>query len=161
MPWWTSLLGEAGGSILKPIADIVDSAITNKEERIKVETELKRVIFDYEAKIAEEVTKREQAALADMASARAMNMKTVDNQDKFIRRFPYYLALVIIGCVFGIFTYMLSGNVTAENKEIVYTLVGTLTVLSSGVVSFFFGSKRGSENKNETIKNLSTDGNRK
>lgn len=160
MAWWTSLLGEAGGSILKPIADIVDNAITNKEERAKVETELKKVIFDYEGRMAEEVTKREQALLNDVANARAMNMKTADNQDQFIRRFPYYLALVIIGSVFGLFAYMLSGSVTADNKEIVYTLVGTLTVLSSGVVSFFFGSTRSSDHKNETIKNL-THGDRK
>lgn len=159
MAWWTSLFGEAGGSILKPIADIVDGAITNTEEKIKANTELKRVVLDYEAMIAQEWTKREAALLSDIANARAMNIKAMDNQDKFIRRFPYYLAAGVLLCIFGLFLFIITGEVNHTNEAIVYTILGTLSGASISILSFFFGSTRGAESKNETIKNLSN-GNR-
>jgi hypothetical protein len=161
MPFWEGLLKGGAEGLLKPIAEIVDSVVTNKEERIKVETELKRVILDHEVIMQQEWTKREAQLINDVANARAMNMKSMDNNDKFIRRFPYYLAAGVLLAIFGLFLFIINGEVTLHNKEIVFTILGSLTGASISILSFFFGTTRGAESKNETIKNLSasTNGN--
>jgi len=150
----TSIFGEGVGAVLKPISDIVDNAITNKEEKIKAETELQRVLLDYESKVMAEVTKREGQILSDIANARAMNIKSLDNQDKFIRRFPYYLAAGVLLCIFGLFLFIITGEVTTQNEAIVYTILGTLSGAAISILSFFYGTTRGAESKNETIKTL-------
>ena len=154
MSFLTSIFGEGVGAVLKPISDIVDNAITNKEEKIKAETELQRVLLDYESKVMAEVTKREGQILSDIANARAMNIKSLDNQDKFIRRFPYYLAAGVLLCIFGLFLFIITGEVTTQNEAIVYTILGTLSGAAISILSFFYGTTRGAESKNETIKTL-------
>ena len=42
-PWLAKIFADGGGSILKPISDIIGEVITNKEERIQAETKLKEV----------------------------------------------------------------------------------------------------------------------
>lgn len=150
MPWWTQI-----GEILKPISDIVDNVSTNKEEKIKAETALKEVIFKYEQTIEQEWTKREAALLQDVANARAMNMKAMENQDKFIRRFPYFLAGGVMIGSFVMWGLILSGTYDPDKKEIVFALTGALSTMVMLVLGFFFGSTSGAANKNETIKNLS------
>lgn len=159
MPFWESIFKGGAEGLLTPIAKIVDDVVTNKEEKIKVETELKRVIFEHEALIQAEWTKREQAMLNDVASARAMNMKALDSVDKFVRRFPYYLAAGVLLATFILYAIIISGQYPASNKEIVYALTGSLTTISMMVLGFFFGTTMSSTSKNETIKNL-TNGNR-
>jgi len=154
MPFWDSLIKGGAEGLLTPIAKIVDSVVTNKEERIKVETELKRVVFEHEALMEQEWTKRENAMLNDVANARAQNMKSMDNQDPFIRRFTYYLAGGVLTATFILYGIIISGEYPETNKEIIYALVGSLTTISMMVLGFFFGTTMSSSSKNETIKNL-------
>lgn len=155
MSIWGKILGEGGSQILKPIADIIDNVSTNKEEKIKAETAMKEVLLQFELAVEQEWTKRETALLNDVANARAMLMKAMDNQDKFIRRFQYYLASGVMLGAFAMWAIILTKSYDPEQKEIVFTLTATLSSMVMLILGFFFGSTRGSENKNETIKNLS------
>lgn len=159
MSIWGKILGEGGAQILKPIADIVDNVTTNKEEKAEAEAKLKKIVFDYETAIEAEWTKRESQLLADVANARAMNMKAMDNQDKFIRRFPYFLAGGVMIGSFVMWGLILSGTYDPDKKEIVFALTGSLSTMVMLVLGFFFGSTSGAAQKNETIKNLSKSSN--
>jgi len=154
MPIWGTIL-QGAGEILKPLSEIVDSVTTNKEEKAKAEAEMKQIIFNYEAKVIELFNQQEQAYLNDVSSARAQNMKAMENTDPFVRRFQYYLAGVIVVAVFTLLTLMVCGVISHDREAIVYTILGLLSAALTQVLSFFFGSTRGGESKNETIKNLS------
>jgi len=154
MPIWGTIL-KGAGEILKPISDIVDNVTTNKEEKAKAEAEIKKIVFDYEAKVMEQFKELEQAYLNDVNNARLQNMKAMENNDPFVRRFSYYLAALIVLAVFGLFAFIIAGKINHEIEAIVYTVLGALTASLTQVLSFFFGSTRGADSKNETIKNLS------
>lgn len=152
--WLGQLFASGAGEILKPISDIVDNVTSNKLERAEAEVMIKKVVFDYEAKIQELWKEREAAFLNDIANSRAMNMKSMDSTDKFIRRFIYWLAAGVLLATFGLYWFIISGTYPIENKDIVYALTGSLTTISMMVLGFFFGTTMSSSSKNETIKSL-------
>lgn len=151
MPWWTQI-----GEILKPISDIVGEVVTNKEERAMVETKLKEVVFGFETKIKELEVQAEKQRLEDVANARAMQTAALSQDDKFSKRFVYYFIIVwslfsmafIVGVTFF--------EIPAESVRFADTILGFIlgTAIAS-VFQYMVGSTRGSESKNEAIKNLS------
>jgi len=154
MPLWGTILGKAG-ELLKPISDIVDNVTTNKEEKAIVEAKLKEIVFNHEAEIERIWNEREQQYLSDVQSARAMNIKALESSDKFIRRFPYWLSGFILVFVFAIMILIISGTFDSAMSAIVYTVIGYISAYAGQVINFFFGSTRGSDSKNETIRNMS------
>ena len=59
----------------------------------------------------------------------------------------YLLAGIIVGGFLGCIVALLLFKVPAENKEIVYVLVGILGASFTTVKDFFFGSSQGSKDK--------------
>lgn len=155
MPWWTQI-----GEILKPISDIVGEVVTNKEERATVETKLKEVVFGFEAKIKELEVQAEKQRLEDVANARAMQTAALTQDDKFSKRFVYYFIIA-----WSIFSMAFIVGVTffeipSESVRFADTILGFIlgTAIAS-VFQYMVGSTRGSESKNEAIKNLTKSSN--
>lgn len=149
------LLGGGAAEVLKEAGTIVDDVITNKEEAILAKAKLEEVINQNSQKMVELANQLEQSYLDDIANARAMNIAAIGSSDSFIRRFIYYLAAVVIIAAFAMFILFISGEIPIENKDIALIILGSLTTTVSTIVAFFYGSSKGSEAKNETIKNLS------
>jgi hypothetical protein len=94
----------------------------------------------------------ERMYLEDMQSARAMQSVALNQDDKFSKRFVYYFALfwsvctaLYIGCI----TFMV---IPQENVRFADTILGVLlgTVLGQ-ILSFFYGSSRQSQTKDDTL----------
>ncbi len=86
----------------------------------------------------------------DRDSARDMNKVTSKSDDKFVRRFLYYLASAIILFSFSLIVMMFFVEIPESNQRILDMCVGI--VIGTGLVAvmnFFFGSSQGSKEKTD------------
>lgn len=74
----------------------------------------------------------------------------MDQKNK--ERFMYILGGFVVGCGFGVVALLVFNPVPIENKDIVNIALGTLLGMSVSVVNYFFGSSKGSSDKNEMFK---------
>jgi len=67
--------------------------------------------------------------------------------------FQYVLAAVIAGGLILVLVLLINNTIPVENKDVLLVVVGVLASAFTAVVSYFFGSSKGSAEKNEMIKN--------
>lgn len=88
----------------------------------------------------------------DLADARNMQIEALKQDDKFSKRFVYYLAsfwsVVSASFLFAV-TFM---SYPEANTRIVDTILGFLLgTIIAGIIQFFFGSSEGSKNKTKEL----------
>lgn len=66
-------------------------------------------------------------------------------------KFQYWLAAFIVGGFFGVLLGLLTTSVPAENKDALNIALGSLVGGFSAVLGYFFGSSKGSSEKNDII----------
>lgn len=122
-------------------------------ELIKADPKLAAEFAD---KIAEREADLEKAYLADMDSARRMQIEALKQDDLFSKRFVYYFATVWSAFAMLYFTFVTFGTVSQSGQRMADTILGVLigTVIT-GFFNFFYGSSARSREKDETIKHLS------
>lgn len=144
--------------ILSGVSEVIDTVTTTKEEKAAIQERVAKVVNDHVERMATLSAQAELQLLQDVADARKMNIEAIKSDDKFVRRFTYYLAAAVIVAGFGLFALLLTGDIPTESKDIAYVILGSLGGAITTVLAFFFGSTRGSDHKNETIKNLTRGG---
>lgn len=93
------------------------------------------------AKLKELDIDLERIHAGDRASARVM-------QSSVKSTLPGFLAILITAGFFGILVGMLTGDLKTANSEALLIMLGALAAAWGGVVNFYYGSSRGSEEKN-------------
>ena len=79
--------------------------------------------------------------LADIQSARQMGISGI--KDKNI----YIIAWLMISGFFGLLVFLLFVTVPAGQSDVVFMLFGALSTAFGSVITFFFGSSKGSQDK--------------
>lgn len=133
------------------IGNAFDQNFTSKEEREAAKLQALQEFHRHIEAMGEQATEVEKAYLADVASARALQVAALAQNDLFSKRFIYYLAafIVVSATCAGFGLYFIT--VPEENKRMVemffdvYLFAGALSV-----IYFFFGSSRGQERHEET-----------
>lgn len=149
------LISAGFGDIIKEVGVIVDNNITNKEEKAEIQAKIEEALTAKLIRMEELSNDVVAAYLKDIADARSMQTNALKSDDKFVRRFVYWLAIFVIIAAFGMMTMILMNQLPEGSKEFAYLIMGNLTGALTTILAFFFGSTRGSEVKNETISNLS------
>lgn len=115
-------------------------------------TETEKEVYLKELELAKDF---EIARLADVDSARKMQMEALKQDDLFSKRYIYYLAsfwsVVGAGFIFAV----LAIDIPEASTHIVDTILGFLmgTIVST-IIAYFFGSSRGSSDKQKAIEQL-------
>jgi hypothetical protein len=122
-------------------------------ELIKADPKLAAEFAD---KVAEREADLEKAYLADMDSARRMQIEALKQSDVFSKRFVYYFACAWSMFAMLYFTFVTFGTVSQSGQRMADTILGVLigTVIT-GFFNFFYGSSARSREKDDTIKQLS------
>jgi hypothetical protein len=96
------------------------------------------------------------AYLADVDSARRMQIAALAQSDVFSKRFVYYFAIAWSSFAMLYFTFVTFGTVSQSGQRMADTILGVLigTVIT-GFFNFFYGSSARSREKDDTIKQLS------
>lgn len=143
----------SGGSIVKDVIEGADKLFTSKEEKL----EFQRLMEEAERKHKEQLIRMamdaEQQYLADRQSAREMQKEALQQNDLFSKRFVYILAILILISAMAFGATLLWVEIPDENRRMIemfadiFIFTGAITV-----VNFFFGSSRGSDDKNAMIR---------
>lgn len=134
----------AAGKVIEAVGNAADSLFTSDDERNKAEIEMRRIDGDIE-----------RAYLADVDSARRMQMEALKQDDLFAKRFVYWFSIAwsLFAMVFLLSaTFM---DIPEKNIRTVDTVLGFLlgTAISS-IFSYFLGTSYTSRRKDDTISSL-------
>ncbi len=125
-------------STIKEVRKLLDDNITNDEERLTLQTKLKELENLNQAQI-----------LNDINSARELQKVALNQSDRFSKHFIYYLAIAITLIAFAYIFLTSFYEIPENNKRFVDILTGGVIATISTVVNFFFGSSKGSRDKDE------------
>jgi hypothetical protein len=151
------LFGTGVTELVGSVGKVLDDVITNKEEKAKLNIELQTLIFNHDEKMLELAQQEVDSYLKDTQSAREMN-STIQASDKaswLAKNFMYMLGGIIVLGFLGLLIYMTKYEIPGTNKDILNILIGVLGASFTQIVQFLFGSSIGSQNKDQTIKNMS------
>jgi len=123
-------------STIKEIRKLLDDNITNDEERQILKN-----------KLVELENIQQSQALADVNSAREMQREALKQEDKFSKRFVYYFAILLIIISFSYIFFTSFYTIPIANARIIDLLTGGVIAVISTIVNFFFGSSKGSRDK--------------
>lgn len=136
----------AVGKVIEAVGNAADSLVTSDDERNKAEIEAQRIDADLD-----------KAYLADTDSARKHDASVQDSQHAsfLAKNVAYWIDLFIVGATFGLAYMILFKSIPEANKELIYTMFGSLLTLCMTVVNFHRGSSMKSQAKDNTIAALS------
>ena len=143
------------GAILDIGSKIIDKLWPNPAEAEAAKLKLLEMQQTGElAKMAndKELTK---AYLDDVASARSResSVATSENAPYLNKIITPILALGVLLATFGLFAFVLfdSHTIDPTRKDILIYVLGVLSAIATQIVSYYFGSSKGSNDKNAVI----------
>lgn len=143
----TDIAVGAVGKVIEAVGNAADSLLTSDDERNKAEIEMRRIDGDIE-----------KAYLADVDSARKLQVAALQQDDLFAKRFIYGFAIFWSLFAMVFFMFVTLGNVPEKNLRMADTILGFLigTAIAS-IFNFFLGTTFRSQKKDDTIKALAGD----
>lgn len=121
---------------------------------------LREVQFDHEEALIELTIKKMQVelegdrlAVENTEGARKMNAAIQESAEaaKIAKVAPYILDFIIISVTMLLAGLILYHAIPAENKEIIYTVFGSLLTMCMTILNFHRGTSASSKNKDDTI----------
>ena len=148
-------LGIGKGELVKNIGDVIDKFIQTPEEKQKASIELTKIINEHEQKMSETAVKELEVILKDNDSARnrQVQIATSEQAPLLNKIVTPILALGVIILTFVLFYMVMFKSLGAE-KDIVIYILGVLSAISTQIVSYYFGSSRGSDEKQKQINSM-------
>jgi ABC-type siderophore export system fused ATPase/permease subunit len=143
------------GDLVDKVAGAVDRFVQTKEEKAEAQIELQKVINSHLEVMEQEATKQMEIQQKEMDSARnrEIQIAVADKAPLINKIVTPILALSVIALTFALFYILMFKQVGTEKDIIIYVL-GVLSAVCTQVVSFYFGSSQGSENKQQQLEKL-------
>lgn len=143
------------GAILDIGSKLIDRFLPDPEQKAKAQLELLKMEKDGElAKMAND-TELAKIYTADVASAREREsaIATSENAPYLNKIILPVLALGVLLATFALFAFVLfdKGAIDPTRKDILIYVLGVLSAIATQIVSYYFGSSKGSNDKNLAI----------
>lgn len=143
-----------------PLADLlniggklIDKLIPDPEAKAKAQLDLARLAQEGQLTVL-------QAEVADLDSARnrEMAVATSENAPYLNKIVTPVLAIAILVSTFILFGLIMftEGIIDPTRKDIIIYVLGVLSAISTQIVSYYFGSSKGSNDKNASIDKILT-----
>lgn len=140
------------GSAPDALANAIAAAFADPAQRaalLKAEQDFQVQMQQLGYEHAEEI---ENIAALDRDSARKREVQVKDWT-------PRILAFVVVAlCFFGEAYYFMHGSPSNASPELIGRILGTLDAAVMLVLSYYFGSSAGSDEKTKTLSNIATNG---
>ena len=143
-----------------PLADLlgiggklIDKLIPDPEAKAKAQLELAQLAQQGElTRMANEV------ADLDSARKREMAVATSENAPYINKVVTPLLALGVLIATFVLFGLVMfaEGVIESTRKDIIIYVLGVLSAISTQIISYYFGSSKGSSDKNTAIDKILT-----
>ena len=129
--------------------DAVTKALSDNKMTADQVTAIRLAEIDFTKFLAQNEITKDQLDTQNTVDARAMQIAV-----KSIT--PNILAVIIVTGFFGILIAMMLGLLTVSDQQALLILLGSLSAGFGAVLNFFFGSSRGSQNKDVLLANSTT-----
>ena len=126
--------------------DISKEELTNEDKQKIMDSQIEIMKIDFE---------KLKLEFDNTNNARNMQVEALKQDDTFSKRYIYYLAT--FWSVFGVIYifFITFGNIPANNVRFADTILGfILGTIIATIINFFFGSSKGSTDKQEIINQL-------
>ena len=157
----TNLFSTGATSLVDAVGHAIDKNITSDEERKELENELEKAKLTYDVEMKTLGLDEQKIYLNDTTSARENQSRVQESAEAgFLAKNVHpILALVIISLTFFLYYWLIMGAdgkeaINPAMKDIVIYILGALTTISTQVVAYFFGSSKGSKEKQQIISDL-------
>jgi uncharacterized membrane protein len=126
--------------------DVVTKALSDNKMTADQVAAIRLAEIDFTKFLAQNEITLSQLDTQNTADARAMQIAVKSHT-------PDILAVVIVVGFFGILITMMLGLLIATDQQALLILLGSLSAGFGAVLNFFFGSSRGSQNKDVLLAN--------
>ena len=126
--------------------DAVTKALTDNKMTADQVTAIRLAEIDFTKFLAQNEITKDQLDTQNTVDARAIQIAV-----KSIT--PNILAVIIVTGFFGVLIAMMLGLLTVSDQQALPILLGSLSAGFGAVLNFFFGSSRGSQNKDVLLAN--------
>lgn len=120
--------------------DAVTKALGDNKMTAEQVSAIRLAEIDFTKFLAQNEITKDQLEVQNTEGARAMQMAVKSST-------PDILAVIIVTGFFGILVAMMMGVLTVSDQQALLILLGSLSAGFGAVLNFFFGSSRGSQNK--------------
>ena len=129
--------------------NLIDNLTLSKEEKEQFKIDFLKATNEHLQIMEQEATKQMDIQQKENESARNRETQIVtsDKAPLLNKIISPLLALLILGSTFLFWYIMMFKDIDKEKEILVSGVIGSLTTLSMGVVSYYFGSSIGSHNK--------------
>lgn len=160
MSFLTKLFSSGASTLVSSVGSVVDNLVTTKEEKMQLQNELQKAEMDFQVEMQKLSNDQQQMILQDVDSARKRDaeVQTSTNSTKLDKNVSPILALGTTLITFILF-YMVMFQKNAFDpgiKDIVVYILGVLSATLTQIYSFYFGSSKGSADKNNIIHTMNT-----
>lgn len=152
-----------GGSLISTGVKVIANAFGIKESEVTPEKlqefymqdkdfalKMKQADQMFQLEIIKNETEQLKLQLADVQSARNMNVETTKATGKRDINL-YTLAWIIVIGFFGLVGLLIFKEIPKDSNGVIYLLFGALAAGFSSVLGYFFGSSKGSSDKTDII----------
>lgn len=146
-------IGGVAPSILDAVGDLTGIEALNKiSDLIDGEPNLSA---EEKIKVQEIIKLEKEAYYKDLESARNMQVAALQQDDLFSKRYVYYLATFWSIAGVALIFFLIFGNIPQENIRFADTILGfMLGTIVGQIITFFFGSSKGSSDKQKVIEQM-------
>jgi hypothetical protein len=142
-----------GSSLVDTVMDHVEKYLPPEADKQQMRLDLLKAEADRDQKIAEVAEKELETYMSDMKDSRnrEIQIATSDKAPLINKIITPILALLIIGCTFALLGACMFYSFPPAQKDVVLYVLGALTAMSAGVIAYYFGSSKGSADKQRTL----------
>lgn len=159
-------LGLLGNAVLTRGKDVVEEKLGVKLDGVLEGTaspadleNLKKLEFQHEEWLIEAGLRRQtlelkeaETYIGDTQNARGMQAEALRQGDQFSKRFVYYFAIAIFTVTSLYIAAITFGSVPEKNLRFADTILGFLLgTLLTTIINFFYGTSKGSKEKDQLI----------
>tara|TARA_Y100000310_G_scaffold130972_1_gene130194 strand:- start:29098 stop:29667 length:570 start_codon:yes stop_codon:yes gene_type:complete len=159
MGFFSKVLAKVTGKGVSSVVDSIDGLFTSDEERLEQDRLLKQTEFKHEQKMRELEVKETEIYLKDVDSARDNQSRVQESEHSswLSKNVQPLLAIVVTGICFFLFYQVMQPSYTfvEGNKDIIVYVLGILSSIVVQIMAYFFGSSKGSSDKNVHMINKS------
>lgn len=148
MNFWDKIFGKKAGEIVANVGVALDDLFTSKEEKEKALLAVQQEVNRHMEELARMTSGMYELEISDRERASRMQVEALHQDDKFSKRFIYYLAgfTIFITACFGLLLCFFT--VPEENRRVVEMFADFFFISSTATVfNFFYGSSKTSHDK--------------
>jgi len=140
-------LAKSGKKIAPHLLNMALDAVNLDE--LKIEIEKDKTIDPIDKEL---LFKHIEMDYKDIADARDMQKVALQQEDKFSKRFVYYLAIGVFVFSASVVILLFFVEIPKENRDVVNFILGVVVGTGlTGIFQYFFGSSKGSKDKSNFI----------